>query len=117
MVSVAGSTSASRSIAFPFPLAGVILAGVSLVGVGLAGVGLAGIGLAGVVFTGVVLVRVALVGIVLVPFFGGVGLARTLASLLESLILRYFRGRLAYLSRSWRSSYLVLEELRVLALV
>jgi hypothetical protein len=81
-------------MAFPFPLAGVILAGV-----GLAGVSLVGVSLAGVVFAGVILVRVALAGIILAPFFRGVGLARTSALSSESLILYYFRGRPGRLGR------------------
>jgi hypothetical protein len=66
-------------MAFPFPLAGVILAGVALVVVILAGV----------VFR-VILVGVTLVGVILAPFFRGVKSARILALLLDSLILYYF---------------------------
>jgi hypothetical protein len=76
---------ASYSVAFPFPLVRVILAGVIL-----AVIILAGVVFAEDILVGVTLVRVTLAGIILVPFFRGVGLARILASLLDSLILYYF---------------------------
>jgi hypothetical protein len=85
---------ASHSVAFPFPLAGVVLAGVVF---------------AEDVLVGVALVGVTLAGIVLAPFFGGVGLARILALSLDSSILYYFQGCPGYLGRLWSSSYLVLE--------
>jgi hypothetical protein len=81
-------------MAFPFPLAGVILVGVILVVVILVGVVFAG-----VIFAGVILVGVTLVGVILVPFFRGVRLAKILVLLLDSLILYYFQGYLGCLGK------------------